>query len=331
MKLRTIAIAALLAAGCLAPGAAPAQERVTFGLDWVAEAEYGGYYQAVATGLYAKRGLVVTIRQGGPQVNHMQLMIAGSLDFNLAGGRAIEFAAEGLPYMAVAAMYQKELAVLIAHPNRGSDSFESLKGKPIAIGADTRAGWWRFLAGKYGYTDSQIRPYTFNMAPFLANKDLIQQGYLSSEPYLIQKESGIVPRVLMVSDAGYLGYANVVTTSRKLVETKPELVQRFIDASIEGWYSYLYGDPAPADRLIREANPEMPQDLIDFGRKVMKERGILDSGDALSLGIGAMTEARWQAFYASQVAIGVHKPGIDISKGYSTRFVNKRVGIELRK
>ena len=331
MKLRDIAIAALLAAGCLAPGAAPAQERVTFGLDWVAEAEYGGYYQAVATGLYAKRGLAVTIRQGGPQVNHMQLMIAGSLDFNLAGGRAIEFAAEGLPYMAVAAMYQKELAVLIAHPNRGSDSFESLKGKPIAIGADTRAGWWRFLAGKYGYTDSQIRPYTFNMAPFLANKDLIQQGYLSSEPYLIQKESGIVARVLMVSDAGYLGYANVVTTSRKLVETKPELVQRFIDASIEGWYSYLYGDPAPADRLIREANPEMPQDLIDFGRKVMKERGILDSGDALSLGIGAMTEARWQAFYASQVAIGVHKPGIDISKGYSTRFVNKRVGIELRK
>ena len=329
MKLENFVAGALLAAAWMAPAAA--QERVTFGLDWVAEAEYGGYYQAVATGLYAKRGLAVTIRQGGPQVNHMQLMIAGGLDFNLAGGRAIEFAAEGLPYLAVAAMYQKELAVLIAHPDRGSDSFETLKGKPVAIGADTRAGWWRFLAAKYGYSDSQIRPYTFNMAPFLANKDLVQQGYLSSEPFLIQKESGIVPRVLMLSDAGYLGYANIVTTSRKLVEEKPDLVQRFIDASIEGWYSYLYGDPAPADRLIRAANPEMPQELIDYGRKVMKERGILDSGDALTMGIGAMTEARWQAFYASQVAIGVHKPGIDISKAYSTKFVNKRVGIELRK
>ena len=203
-----------------------AQERITFGLDWVAEAEYGGYYQAVANGFYAKRGLQVTIRQGGPQVNHMQLMMAGNLDFNLGGGRAIEFAAEGLPYLAVAAVFQKELAVLIAHPNVGSDNFESLKGKPVAIGVDTRNGWWRFLAAKYGYSDDQIRPYTFNMAPFIANKNLVQQGYLSSEPFLIQKESGIVPKVMMLSDAGYLGYTNIITTSRKLVEGRPELVQQ---------------------------------------------------------------------------------------------------------
>lgn len=328
MMLRAMLMAMVLAVG-LSP--ARAQERLVFGLDWVAEAEYGGYYQALATGLYARRGLAVTIRQGGPQVNHMQMMIAGQIDLNLAGGRAIEFAAEGLPFMAVAAMYQKELAVLIAHPDRGVEGFESLKGRPIAIGADTRVGWWRYLSARYGYSDSQIRPYTFSLAPFLLNKDLVQQGYLSSEPFLIQQEAGFAPKVLMLSDAGYLGYANIVTTSRKLVEGKPDVVQRFIDASIEGWYSYLYGDPAPADRLIREANPEMPQALIDYGRRVMKERGILDSGDALTLGIGAMTDARWQAFYESQVAIGAHKPGIDISKGYTTRFVNKRVGIELRK
>ena len=315
----------------LAWAPAGAQERITFGLDWVAEAEYGGYYQAIANGFYAKRGLQVTIRQGGPQVNHMQLMMAGNLDFNLGGGRAIEFAAEGLPYLAVAAVFQKELAVLIAHPNVGSDTFESLKGKPVAIGADTRNGWWRFLAAKYGYSDDQIRPYTFNMAPFIANKNLVQQGYLSSEPFLIQKESGIVPKVMMLSDAGYLGYTNIITTSRKLVDGRPELVQRFIDASLEGWYSYLYGDPAPGDKLIREANPEMPQDLIDFARGVMKARGIVDSGDALAMGIGAMTEARWKAFYESQVAVGVYKAGIDISKGYSTKFVNKRVGMELKK
>jgi NitT/TauT family transport system substrate-binding protein len=331
MKLRRLSLwAVLAAAACIMPPVA-AQERVTFGLDWVAEAEYGGYYQALATGLYAKRGLQVAIRQGGPQVNHMQLMMAGQLDFNLGGGRAIEFAAEGLPYLAVAAVFQKELAVLIAHPNAGSDTFESLKGKPVAIGADTRNGWWRFLAAKYGYSESQIRPYTFNLAPFLANKDLVQQGYLSSEPHLIQKEAGITPRVLLLADAGYQGYANIVTTSRKLVETRPELVQRFIDASMEGWYSYLYGDPAPGNRLIREANPEMAQDMIDYGRKVMIERGIVDSGDAAELGIGAMTDARWKAFYDSQVAVGVYKPGIDISKAYTTRFVNRRVGIELKK
>jgi len=329
MRLRNVVALAMVALAIATPSRA--QERITFGLDWVAQAEYGGYYQAVATGLYAKRGLQVTIRQGGPQVNHMQLMIAGQIDFNLGGGRAIEFAAEGLPFLAVAAMYQKEPAVLIAHPNVGSDTFESLKGKPISIGADTRAGWWRFLAARFGYTDSQIRPYTFNLAPFVANRNLVQQGYVSSEPFLIQKESGIVPRVLMLSDAGYLGYANIVTTSRRLVEQKPDLVQRFIDGSIEGWYSYLYGDPAPANRLIRAANPEMSQELIDYGHRVIKERGILDSGDALTLGIGAMTDERWKAFYESLVAVGVHQPGIDISKAYTTRFVNRRVGIELKR
>ncbi len=324
--LNLLAVCALLC-----PGVARAQDKITFGLDWLAEAEYGGYYQAVANGIYAKHGLDVTIRQGGPQVNHMQLLMAGRLDFNLGGGRAIEFAAEGLPYMAVAAIFQKEPAVLIAHPGTGADSFASLKGRPVAIGADTRNGWWRFLAAKYGYSDSQIRPYTFNLAPFLASKDLVQQGYLGSEPYLIQKEAGFAPQVLLLADGGYRGYANIITTSAKLVAQNPKLVQRFIDASIEGWYSYLYGDPASANRLIREANADMPQDMLDYGRKVMKEHGIVDSGDAETLGIGAMTDARWQAFYASMADVGVYKPGIDLSKAYTTQFVNHRAGIELKR
>jgi len=312
-------------------GAALADDKVTFGLDWKAEAEYGGYYQALATGLYKKRGLDVTIQEGGPQINHMQLLMAGRLDFNLGGGRAIEFAAEGLPFLAVAAIFQKDLAVLIAHPGVGNDSFEALKGKPIMIGADTRNGWWRFLAARFGYSDSQIRPYTFNLAPFLADKNAIQQGYVSSEPFLIRQKTGIEPVVLSVADAGYLGYANIVTTSAKLVAEKPDLVKRFIDASVEGWYSYLYGDPAPANRLIMQANPEMPADLIDFGRKTMIARGTVDSGDTQTMGIGAMTDARWKAFYEAMTAVGVYKPGVDVTRAYTTRFVNKRVGMELKR
>ncbi len=319
----------LLALSGIAP--AHANDRIVFGLDWKAEAEYGGYYQALATGIYARHGLDVTIREGGPLVNHMQLLMAGRLDFNLGGGRAIEFAQENLPFMAVAAIFQKDLAVLIAHPGQGNDSFAALKGKPIMIGADTRNGWWRFLAAKYGYSDSQIRPYTFNLAPFLADKGAIQQGYISSEPYLIKQKTGIEPVVLPISDSGYLGYASIITTSDKLVKENPGLVQRFVDASIEGWYSYLYGDPAPANRLIRQANPDMPADLIDFGRKTMMQRGTLDSGDALKLGIGAMTDARWKAFYDSMAAVGVYQPGIDISKAYTTRFVDKRVGIDMKR
>jgi NitT/TauT family transport system substrate-binding protein len=304
-----------------------ANDQVVFGLDWRAEAEYGGYYQALASGVYERHRLNVSIQQGGPQINHMQLLIAGRLDFNLGGGRAIEFAQENLPFLAVAAIFQKDLAVLIAHPGQGNDSFAALKGKPIMIGSDTRNGWWRFLAAKFGYSESQIRPYTFNMAPFLADKNAIQQGYLSSEPYLIRQKVGFDPVVLPVSDAGYLGYANILTTSMKLVHDRPEMVQRFIDASIEGWYSYLYGDPSPGNGLIRQANPDMSADLLDFARKTMIEHGTIDSGDAKTLGIGAMTDMRWKSFYQSMTEVGVYKPGIDISKAYTTQFVNKRVGM----
>jgi NitT/TauT family transport system substrate-binding protein len=310
--------------------AAHAEDAISFGLDWLAEAEYGGYYQAAATGLYAKRDLKVTIRQGGPQVNQMQLMMAGRLDFNLGGGRAIEFVQQNLPFIAIAAIFQKDPSVLIAHPGQGNDSFAALKGKPILIGADTRASWWRFLAGKYGYSDSQIRPYTFNLQPFLADKTLVQQGYLGSEPFAIEQAAGFEPVVLLLADAGYAGYGNIVTTSTKLVTAKPDLVQRFIDASIEGWYSYLYGDPTPANTLIKRDNPEMSDALLNYGRNVMKVHGIVDSGDALKLGIGAMTDARWAEFYRSMAGAGVYPKGLDVTKGYTLRFVNQRVGMDLK-
>ncbi|MEJ0017358.1 MAG: ABC transporter substrate-binding protein [Acetobacteraceae bacterium] len=326
---RLAALLALLLA--FAPAPARAEDAISFGLDWVAEAEYGGYYQAVATGLYARRGLTVTIRQGGPQVNQMQLLLAGRLDFNLGGGRAIEFVQQGLPFVAIAAIFQQDPSVLLAHPGQGNDSFAALKGKPILISGDTRASWWRFLVGRFGYSDSQIRPYTFNLQPFLADKALVQQGYLGSEPFAVEQAAHFKPVVLMLADAGYAGYANIVTTSSKLVAERPDVVQRFIDASIEGWYSYLYGDPTPANRLIRQDNPEMPEALLEYGREVMKSRGIVDSGDALHLGIGAMTEARWTAFYRSMADVGVYPQGLDVAKAYTLHFVDKRVGIEMKR
>jgi NitT/TauT family transport system substrate-binding protein len=315
----------------LAAASSRADDKITFGIDWRAEAEYGGYYQAVANGIYAKHGLAVTIREGGPQVNHMQLLMAGRLDFNLGGGRAIELAQQNLPYVAIAAIFQKDPAVLIAHPGQGADSFEALKGKTIEIAPDARQSWWRFLAAKYGYTDAQTRLYTFNMAPFLADKSLVQQGYLGSEPFVIKQKGGFDPVVLLVADGGYLGYGNIITAGRKIVEEKPDLVQRFIDASIEGWYSYLYADPAPANRLIKAANPEMTDDLLEYGRRMMNQHGIVDSGDATTLGIGAMTPERWHAFYRSMVAVGVYADGIDVDKAYVTRFVDHKVGMDMKK
>jgi NitT/TauT family transport system substrate-binding protein len=322
-------LAAVLIA-VLFSGHAWAEDKVTFGLDWKAEAEYGGYYQAVATGIYARHGLNVEIRQGGPLVNHTQLLLAGRLDFNITGNGflSLNFVKENIPFRAVAAIFQKDPAVLIAHPNQGNDNFAALKGKPIMISNDTRVGWWNFIKARYGYADSQIRPYTFNLGPFLADPHAIQQGYLGSEPFSIKEQAHIDPVVMLIADAGFKGYASLIATSDKMIKDKPDLVQRFIDASVEGWYSYLNGDPSPGNKLIKEANPEMTDALIAYGISSMKDHGILTSGDAAKLGIGAMTAQRWADFYQATAAEGLYPKGMDISKAYTLQFVDKKVGMD---
>ena len=329
MKFR-IVLAAAFAALIAIP--ASAADKVTFGTDWKAQAEHGGFYQAIGAGIYAKHGLDVTLRPGGPQVNHAQLLAAGRLDFNLSTNSfiALNYVKENIPMIAVASMYQKDPAVLIAHPGQGNDSFAQLKGKPIMIGADTRVGWWLFLKSKFGYTDEQIRPYTFNMAPFLASTAAIQQGFLGSEPFVIE-EQGIKPVVMLLADAGYSSYGTLIETSQKLVAENPSLVQRFVDASIEGWYSYLYGDPAPGNALIKKDNPEMTDPLIAFGIAKMKQYGIVDSGDSETLGIGAMSEARWKDFHAVMSEQGLYPKDMDWRKAYTLAFVNKKVGMGLKK
>ncbi len=224
VRLAFLAAMALVAPAATLPAAAQAAapDRISFGLDWQAEAEYGGYYQAVATGIYARHGLQVAIQQGGPQVNQAQLMLAGRLDFTLASNSflALNFVSEDLPFIAVAAMFQRDPAVLLAHPGQGHDSFEALRGQPVMISAASRAGWWSFLRARFGYTDAQIRPYTFNLAPFLADPRAVQQGYLGSEPFLVRQAAGFDPVVLLLADAGFSGYASLVTTSTRLAEPR---------------------------------------------------------------------------------------------------------------
>lgn len=322
-----LAAVAVLAAA--SPGMrAAAADKVNFGTDWKAEAEHGGYYQALATGIYQRYGLDVNLRPGGPQVNHAQLLAAGVLDFNIASNSFIplNFVKENIPMVAVAAIFQKDPSVLIAHPGEGNDNLAALKGKPIMIGSDTRITSWLFLKQKFGYTDDQIRPYTFNSAPFLADKKAVQQGYLTSEPYTIE-QAGVKPVVMLLADAGYQAYGGLIETSRKLATEKPELVQKFVNASIEGWYSFLYGDPAPADALIKRDNPEMTDALLAYGRDKMKQYGIVDSGDAKQDGIGAMTEARWKAFFEGMAKAGLYPADMDFRKAFTLQFVNHKTGM----
>jgi NitT/TauT family transport system substrate-binding protein len=329
----TAQLAVLAAIVAAAPQAAWADDKVSFITSWTAEAEHGGFYQAVANGIYKKHGIEPTLRQGGPQLNSAQLLAAGAVDFRVASNNASGFNAvqQGIPLIVVAAFFQKDPAVIIAHPDAGNDTLEAMKGKPIAISQQSVDTWWRFLVAKYGFTDSQIRPYTFQIAPFLVDKKAIQQGYITSEPYAIEQNGGFKPKTILLADAGYDAYATTIEVSLKMVQEKPELVQRFVDATIEGWYAYMYGDPKPANALIVKDNPDMTQGQIDFSMAAMKEHGIIDSGDSEKLGIGAMTDARWKSFFDLEVSLGLYPADLDYKKAYTMQFVNKGHGLEMKK
>jgi NitT/TauT family transport system substrate-binding protein len=327
-----LAMAALLATAVGGSvGSATADEALTFGTNWKAQAEHGGFYQAVATGLYKARGLDVTIRPGGPQVNHAQLMASGKIDFNMGGNLFGQFnlTQNQVPVVTVAAIFQKEPQVLLAHPD--VKSFEDLAGKTLFLSNDGKLTYWLWLKQAYGLSDEQLKPYTFNPAPFLADKNSAQQGYVTSEPFAIETQGGFKPTVLMMADVGYDTYSTTIEAHAGMVRDKPEVVQAFIDATIEGWVSYLYGDPAPGNALIKQDNPDMTDEQIAFSIKAMKEFGIVDSGDALTAGIGAMSDERWKSFYGKAVSWGLYPADMPLDQMYTLQFVNKGVGLELKK
>jgi NitT/TauT family transport system substrate-binding protein len=319
---------------CVLPGAASAQsfDRVSFGTNWVAEAEHGGFYQALADGTYREYGLDVTIVPGGPLINNRMLLPVGRLDFFMSANTLQSFDAveQNVPTVAVAAMFQKDPQVLIAHPDAGVDKFEDLRALTLFVSKEGVATYFQWLKTDFKFKESQVRPYTFNPQPFLADKQSAMQGYVTSEPYAIEKQGHFKPKIFLLAEHGFDSYSTLIETRRDLVENKPELVERFVDASIIGWYHYLYGDNSAGNALIRKQNPEMTDELLAYSIAKMKEYGIVDSGDATTLGIGAMTDARMASFFDKMVRAGVVKPNVDFRKAYSLRFVNKMVGLELR-
>jgi NitT/TauT family transport system substrate-binding protein len=308
-------------------------DRVSFATNWVAEAEHGGFYQALADGTYRRYGLDVTIVPGGPMVNNRLLLPAGKIDFYMSANSLQSFDAveQSIPTVAVAAMFQKDPQVLIAHPGRGVNDLKDLKDLTLYISKEGMVSYFQWLKADYGMTDSQVRPYTFNSQPFLANRSSAMQGYVTSEPYAIEKLTGERPKVFLLADYGFDSYSTLIETRRDLVARKPDVVQRFVDASIIGWYNYLYHDNKPGNDLIKHQNPEMTDELLAWSVAQMRDYGIVDSGDATELGVGAMTDARMAAFYDKMVRAGVVKAGLDIHKAYTLQFVNKKVGRELGK
>jgi NitT/TauT family transport system substrate-binding protein len=297
--------------------------RIRFVTDWKAQAEHGGFYEALAEGLYARAGLDVKIIQGGPAVNVPQMLAGDAADFGIGSDSfiALNLVKQNAPIKAVMAVFQKNPQVLISHPRADVRRLADMKGKPIMLSDAATVAWWPWLKAKYGFSDSQIRKYTFNLAPFLSDPKAIQEGYLTSEPYTIESKAHIKPQVFLLADNGMPGYANMVFVNQSWIDRNPKAVQAFVTATQAGWLHYLGGESAAGNALIKHANPEMTDALIAQAIAKMKAYGIVISGDAETLGLGAMTDAKWKSFYDTMVADRVYPPGLNWRKAYDLRFV----------
>jgi NitT/TauT family transport system substrate-binding protein len=316
-SLVTTLVAAVLGAAWLSCPALAA-DKVTFITSWFAQAEHGGFYQAKATGLYEKAGLNVTIKMGGPQVNGMQLLLAGETDLMMGYDfQVLKGVEQGLPLISVGTSFQYDLQGMMTHDD--VDSLAGLKDKTILVATPGRTTWWPWLKAKFGYTDEQAKPYTFNLQPFFADKNTAQQSYPSSEPFQAMKQ-GVPVKFFLFAKDGYPPYGTTMVTTRAFLEKNPDVVARFVKASLEGWKSYM-SDPAPANALIKADNPKMADDQIAFGIDQLKKLKVLDGGDAATMGIGIITAARWKATYDYMVAAGLLKPEVDWRAGFTDRFV----------
>lgn len=323
---------------CLAPfifapiSSAQALDKIRLATNWRAQAEHGGFYQAVVDGTYAQYGLDVTILQGGPQQNAELLLAAGRVDFALGANlfQMFEAVRQKTPIVKVASIFQIDPVVLLSHPQAGLDKFEDLPNATAFIASDFMVSAWRWLKQAHGFRDEKIKPYGFNPAPFLADKQSIQQGFLTSEPFAIEQMGGFKPNVFLLADYGYDTYSTTIDARTDLITRNPDLVQRFVDASIIGWYHYLYGKNEGANLAIKRDNPEMTDAQLAYSVNKMRERGIVDSGDAKIAGIGVMTDARMKSFFDKMTQAGVVTSSLDYQQGYTLKFIGKKVGMEAK-
>jgi NitT/TauT family transport system substrate-binding protein len=317
-KLLVTPLAAAVLGAAWLSSAALAADKVTFITSWFAQAEHGGFYQAKATGLYEKAGLDVTVKMGGPQVNGMQLLLAGETDVMMGYDfQVLKALEQGFQVTTIATSFQYDLQGMMTHDDVAS--LADLKGKTILVATPGRTTWWPWLKAKFGYTDEQAKPYTFNLQPFFADKNTVQQSYPSSEPFQAMKQ-GVPVKFFLFAKDGYPPYGTTMVATRAFVEKNPDVVARFVKASLEGWKSYM-SNPGPANALIKADNPKMADDQIEFGIAQMKKLKVLDGGDAATMGIGIITAARFKATYDYMVAAGLLKPEVDWKAGFTDKFV----------
>ena len=309
-----------------------AADKVVFGTNWLAQGGHGGFYQAVADGTYAKHGLDVEIMMGGPQMNNRPMLIAGKLDFLMTGNLLLSFdnVRNGIPTMVVAAFFQKDPQAMIIHDGSYSDFSDLTNAPTVLVSKDGQFSFWKWMVNAHGFRDEQVKPYGYNLAQFLNDKMMVQQAYGTAEP-IYAAAAGATPKTFLLADQGWTTYSTTIEARSEMVQNNPDLVQRFVNASIEGWYNFLYGDRTEAYALIMKDNPEMTKAKLDKEMAQFEKLGIIDVGDALTRGIGAMDMGRVKAFHKLAIDAGIIEAGsVDINKVATDQFVNKGHGLDIK-
>jgi NitT/TauT family transport system substrate-binding protein len=315
-------LASAVSATLAKPAVAASTTTIRFVTDWKAQAEHGGFYQALATGLYAQRGLDVKIIQGGPDVNVPQLLAGGAADFGMGSNSfiALNLLKANIPIRAVMAIFQKDPQILMSHPRRDINAIADMRGKPVLISSATMTAFWPWLRAKFGFQDTQIRRYTYNLAPFIVDPNAIQEGYLTSEPFTVEQQAHFKPKIFLLSDYGYPGYANMVLVPQKWIDSNRNAVQMFVNATRDGWLHYL-DNPAKGNALIKRENPDMTDAILAQALDKMKRYEMVLSGDGLAFGLGSMTDTQWKRFYDTMASEGLYPKGLDYRKVYDLSFV----------
>jgi NitT/TauT family transport system substrate-binding protein len=273
----------LLACGCSrqrpaeAQAATPQLFKVTLQLDWVAEPEHGGFYQALAKGYFKEAGLDVTILEGGQNAFVMQKLATGKVDIGQADSTNTLIAiAQGLPVIQIGAVFQNDPSVLMLHADNPVKRFEDLDGKTIMA----RPEWAFLLYLKYKYhINFNLIPQEFSVANFIADKNFIQQGYYTAEPYYIVKGGAKYPKFLFAWDAGFDAYTAIVA-NRPWAERNPDKLRAFMAAYIRGEKDYIEGDPTPAHDIMKRLNKNDTDDFLAFCRKMMIDGGLVTGRNA---------------------------------------------------
>ena len=298
---------------------------ITFATDWKAQAEQGGFYQALAAGLYEKNGLKVKIIQGSANVNVPRLIASNSVEFGIGSNSFIplNMVANKIPGKAVMAIFQKDPQIIMIHPDSDIRNLKDMRDLPIMISDASIGAFWLWLKSKYDFNDNQIRKKTFSLAPFLSNKSSIQQGYLTSEPFLVEREAGFTPRVFLLADYGYPSYGAMVLASSNVLKNNPEIVKAFVDASIEGWRQYIYDDPSLGNELIMLENNEMKEDILLQAIKKIRNYELVSNEISKGLDIGLMTDIKWESFFKTMSINGVYEKDLEWRESFTLDFINK--------